>query len=117
MNYKSMLKRIFGHEAIIVIIKGNWKTGKTNVGLRIAEDLLHFGLIKVCGTNIKIKTTENFKYIEDFPTLKKFHFDHPTRPKPKMFIFDEAGKIAVKRGAMRRMNVEWMSFLPELSKG
>jgi hypothetical protein len=116
-TYQQILKRIFDHEAIIVIIKGFWKTGKTNVGLRIAEDLIYYGIASICGTNIKIKENDTFSYIEDFDTLKKFHYDHPTRPKSKIFILDEAGKIAVRRGAMRKINVEWMKFIPELSKG
>ncbi len=111
------MTRIFRHEAIIVILKGYWKTGKTNAGLRIAEDLLDLGLIKVVGTNIKIKETDQFKYIEDFETLEKFHYDDPRNPKPKLFIFDEAGKLTTRRGAMRRMNVKFMTFIPELSKG
>jgi hypothetical protein len=117
LRYKEILKRLFDHEAIIIILKGHWKSGKTNVGLRIAEDLISLGIVKLVGTNIKIDETDTIKYIEDFETLKKFHYDHPRRPKPKLFILDEAGKIAVKRGAMRRMNVEWMKFIPELSKG
>lgn len=117
MNYRQILKKIFDHEAIIIVIKGYWKTGKTNVGLRLIEDLIEIGIIKIAGTNIKIRPTETLKYIEDFPTLRKFHYDDPIRPKPKVFVFDEAGKLAVRRGAMRRMNVEFMKFIPELSKG
>lgn len=94
-----------------------WKTGKTNIALRLSEDMIHFGLIELVGTNIKIKETEHFKFIEDMQTLKKFHYDDPNNPKHKVFIFDEAGKLAVKRGAMRKENVEWMKFIPELSKG
>jgi len=117
MNYRQALKKIFDHEAIIVIIKGYWKTGKTNVGLRLIEDLLLMGIIKIAGTNIKIDSTDKLKFIEDFPTLRKFHYDDPIRPKSKMYVLDEGGKIAVRRGAMRKINVEWMKFLPELSKG
>lgn len=108
---------IFRHEAIIVIIVGFWKHGKTNVGLKIAEDLIKFGLIEVCATNIKITETKTMRYIEDMETLKEFHYDDPDNPIHKAFIFDEAGKLAVKRGAMRRENVSWMKFIPELSKG
>lgn len=117
MNLTEILTAIFKHEAIIILLTGYWKTGKTNVGLRLGEDLLRLGLIDVVGTNIKIKETEHFKLIEDFSALKKFHYDSGTNPKHKLFIFDEAGKLAVKRGAMRKENVEWMKFIPELSKG
>ena len=112
-----ILKPIFIHEAIIVIIKGFWKKGKTNVGLKIIEDLLESNLISIAGTNIKIEETDNIKYIEDFESLKEFHFDHSTNPKHKGFIFDEAGKLTVRRRAMGKVNVGWMRFLPELSKG
>lgn len=112
-----ILKPIFSHEAIIVIVKGFWKKGKTNVGLRIIEDLLESNIISVAGTNIKITETDKIKYIEDFESLKEFHFDHPTRPKHKGFIFDEAGKLTVRRRAMGKANVGWMQFIPELSKG
>lgn len=117
MNVKEILTALFNHEAIIIILKGYWKTGKTNVGLRIAEDLLRYGIIEIVGTNIKIKETKHFKFIEDFTALKNFHYDSGTNPKHKVFIFDEAGKLAIKRGAMRKVNVEWMKFIPELSKG
>lgn len=102
---------------MICIIKGEWKTGKTNVGLRIIEDLIHWGIIKVAGTNIKIEPIENVNYIDNFQDLKQFHYDDPINPKHKCFALDEAGKHVVRRGAMRRENVEWMKFLPELSKG
>jgi hypothetical protein len=117
MRWSEILRRLFNHEAVIIVLKGYWKTGKTNVGLKIAEDLLKLGVVQLIGTNIKVKETDTLKYIEDFETLKKFHYDDPRRPKSKLFILDEAGKIAVKRGAMRSINVEWMKFLPELSKG
>lgn len=117
MNYRQLLKKIFDHEAIIVIIKGYWKTGKTNVGLRLIEDLIEIGIISIAGTNIKIQSNEFLKYIEDFPALRRFHYDDPIKPKSKVFVFDEAGKLAVRRGAMRKMNVEFMKFIPELSKG
>jgi hypothetical protein len=112
-----MLKKIFNHDAIVVIIKGFWKTGKTNVGLLFMETLIAMGIIDVFATNIKITETDTAKYICDMPTLKEFHYDDPDNPKHKGFIFDEAGKLAVKRGAMRRENVDWMRFIPELSKG
>ena len=116
-SIKAMLRKIFNHDAIIVVIKGFWKTGKTNVGLLIMEMLVELGIIEYFGTNIKIKETETAKYVTDMVTLKEFHFDDPNNPAHKGFIFDEAGKLAVKRGAMRRENVEWMRFIPELSKG
>ena len=114
---RAMFKKIFNHDAIIVVIKGFWKTGKTNVALLIMETLLELGVIELFATNIKIKPTENAKYICDLPSLKQFHYDDPINPKHKGFIFDEAGKLAIRRGAMRKENVEWMRFIPELSKG
>jgi len=114
---RAMFKKIFDHDAIIVVVKGFWKTGKTNVALLIMETLLELGIIELFATNIKIKPTENIKYICDLVSLKEFHYDDPDNPKHKGFIFDEAGKLAIRRGAMRRENVEWMRFIPELSKG
>ncbi len=113
----NIFKKIFNHEAIIVVIKGFWKHGKTNVGLKIVEHLFELGIIQIAGTNIKIKETDKIKYVEDFETLKEFHYDHPRNPKHKAFIFDEAGKLAGKRRAMNKVNVGWMEFIPELSKG
>jgi len=113
----TILRKIFDHDAIIVIIKGYWKTGKTNVALTIIEDLLDLGIIKIAGTNIKIKESDEVRYIEDMPSLKEFHYDDPINPMPKCFVFDEAGKLATKRRAMGRANIGWMQFIPELSKG
>lgn len=117
ISWYAILKKIFNHDAIIVVIKGYWKTGKTNVALVIIEDLLRIGLIEIAGTNIKITETDKIKYIEDMPSLKEFHYDDPVNPKSKCFVFDEAGKLATKRRAMGRANVTWMEFIPELSKG
>jgi len=117
LNWTDILKTIFKHEAIIVIVKGNWKTGKTSLSLAIAEHLLKLNLIQIAGTNIEIEETKNIKMITDMPTLKEFHFDHPTRPKHKAYIFDESGKLTSRRGAMTKINRAWFEFIPELSKG
>lgn len=117
MNMSQILRAIFNHEAIIVLIKGDWKTGKTNTGLKIVEDLLKLGIIKIAATNIEIEESEKIKKIVDLPTLQDFHFDHPRHPKDKAFIFDEAGKITSRRSAMSKMNRSWFEFIPELSKG
>lgn len=117
MKWSDMLKIIFDHEAVICLIRGDWKTGKTNVGLKVIEDLLQLGIIDIAATNIEIGETDKIKYIVDFPTLRDFHYDHPTRPKSKCFILDEAGKITSRRSAMSKMNRAWFEFIPELSKG
>jgi len=116
-KWSELLKLIFNHEAIIVMIKGDWKTGKTNLGLRIVEDLLKLKIIKIAGTNVAIEENDKIKKITDFPTLRDFHFDHPRNPKDKAFIFDEAGKLTSRRSAMSKMNRSWFEFIPELSKG
>ncbi len=116
-SWESILKKIFKHDALIMLIVGFWKTGKTNVGLKIAEDAKKFGLIKKIGTNIKVQDAPDIKIIEDIETLKEFHFDDPINPTHKCFIFDEAGKHTLKRRAMGKANVQWMGFIPELSKG
>ncbi len=115
-SWESILKKIFTHDALIILVKGFWKTGKTNVGLRIAEDARKYGLIKKIGTNIKIQD-KSIRLIEDIETLKEFHYDDPKNPTHKCFIFDEAGKHTLRRRAMGRKNVQWMGFIPELSKG
>jgi len=88
-SYADILKIIFRHEAIIVLITGEWKSGKTNVGLKIAEDLRTLRLIEKVGTNIKIVENDFIKYIEDFDNLNQFHFDDSKNPSNKLFIFDE----------------------------
>lgn len=113
----NLFKILFDHEAIIVVVKGYWKTGKTNTALFILEVLKEIGIIELGATNIKIQETEHFKFIEDMESLKRFHYDDPIKPKSKAFIFDEAGKLALRRRAMNKTNVNWMRFIPELSKG
>jgi len=117
MDWSEILKLIFNHEAIIIIIKGDWKTGKTNLALLIIEHLLKLGIIKIGATNVEIEETKNIKMITDMPTLKEFHFDHPTKPKHKAYVFDESGKLTSRRGAMTKINRAWFEFIPELSKG
>lgn len=117
MKYSDILRTIFNHEAIIVMVKGDWKTGKTNLGLRIVEDLLKLKIIKIAGTNIEIEETDTILKITDFPTLREFHFDNPRNPTHKAFVFDEAGKLTSRRGAMSKRNRAWYEFIPELSKG
>ena len=112
-----ILKRIFEHEAIIIIVKGFWKHGKTNVALKLMEDCLEIGIIQIGATNIRIKESDKIRFIEDMPSLKEFHYDDSINPKHKMYIFDEAGKLALRRSAMSKENREWMKFIPELSKG
>jgi len=117
INWSQVLRTIFDHEAIIVIIKGNWKTGKTGLSLAIMEYLLKMGLIELGATNIEIEETDKIKMITDMPTLKEWHFDHPTNPKNKAYVFDESGKLTSRRSAMSKNNRAWFEFIPELSKG
>ena len=106
----------------ISIIKGDYKTGKTNFALFLAFDVLKnkLGIIKDVGTNIQVfqdpsmqKLDSRIKYIDNFVDLETFLFRNKRR---KIFIYDEAIKSTPSRRAMSKLNVKWLEYVPELSK-
>jgi len=109
------LKRIYDAPASITVVTGKWKTGKTDLSLRISYDELknRLGVIKEVATNIKLQHPE-IKYIDNFEDFEFWVFQNK---RPKIFIYDEAIKSTPSRRAMSEINTKWLEYVPELSKG
>ena len=121
-KFRKTLRRIYGEPHGITVIKGDWKTGKTDFGLHLYEILTDMGLIQQCAGNIQTfqdpecqtAINEPIKYIDNFMEMKTFMFQNLKR---KLFFYDEAMKNAPSKKAMTLLNSEWQRVIPELSKG
>lgn len=114
------LKVIYGQPASITVVDGEWKTGKTDLGLHIAEECKRLGLISKIASNImcwedpqRLIPSKKVLYIDNFVDLNAWMFSGYR----KMFIYDEAIKMTPSRRAMSQLNTKWLEVIPELSKG
>lgn len=107
------LRRIYGLPASITIITGEWKTGKTDFGLHLMEELKRLELISKMASNVFTEDQE-VTYINDIMSLRTWSFMDRRR---KAFLYDEAIASTPSRRAMSKLNTEWLKFIPELSKG
>lgn len=120
--FLACLRAVFDLPASLVLIIGDWKVGKTDFSLYLAEILLKMKIIHKVGTNIWIEKSKpnssnlesKFRYIDNIPDLKRFLFGDRFS---KLFIYDEVVTSTPKRRAMSKINVEWVKIIPELSKG
>lgn len=123
-SWEYCLRKIYGEIATVTIIKGEWKTGKTDLALYLTEELKRLGLITEAAGNVRCysefksetdntPSDKNIKYIDNFRALKMWLF---TRFR-KAFVFDEALKEAASKEAMTKLNRQWLKVVPELSKG
>jgi len=94
-DFLSCLNMIYGKPASVTVIKGDWKTGKTNFGLYLAQVLKKCNLVQQMGGNIEcfkdLKTRERdpkFEFIDNFLRLEMWGYT----PFRKVYIFDEAIK-------------------------
>lgn len=111
-DFDYCLRKMFDIPSSFVVIIGDWKTGKTDFALLIAERLLELGIISKVASNIETEDSRII-FISDLPTLKAWL--HADRTK-KLYIFDEAGVHLHRRRSMSRKNVSFVSILPEISK-
>lgn len=113
-SWEYCLNRIFNLPASIVLITGDWKTGKTDFGLLLFEELMRLGIIKKGASNVVTKDSE-IDHIEDMDNLRAWMYGDRI---PKMFLYDESITGTPKRRAMSKLNVSWLKhIIPELSKG
>lgn len=113
-TWEYCLSRIFKLPASIVLIIGDWKTGKTDFALKLFEELMRLGIIKKGAANIITEDSE-LEHIEDMPSLRGYMFGDSIS---KLFIYDESITATPKRRAMSKLNVAWLKeIIPELSKG
>lgn len=121
-RFRKVLRKIYSEPHGITVIKGDWKTGKTDFGLHLYEILTEMGLIQDCAGNIQTYSDSDcehpintpIKYVDNFLELKAFMFRNLHR---KMFLYDETMKNAPSKKAMTLLNSEWQRVIPELSKG
>lgn len=121
-KFRAVLNTIYQEPHGITVIKGNWKTGKTDFALHLYEILKEMGLISEAAGNIQIfadaeceqPINEPIKYVDNFLLMKTWMFRNLNR---KIFFFDEAMKSAPSKKAMTALNAEWQKVVPELSKG
>lgn len=109
--FDQILKKLFSIPTM-VLIAGEWKTGKTDFALLIAERLLELGLVKKVGSNIETKDPR-IEYITSLERLKYWlHMDKLR----KLYILDEAGVHVPRRTPMKEKNIQAIQLLPEISK-
>lgn len=106
------LKKLFDLPSSFVLIIGDWKTGKTDFALLIAERLLELRIVSKVASNIKTWDSP-VEFIDNLPTLKEWLHKGKER---KLYIFDEAGIHLHRRRSMSKKNIGFMTLLPEISK-
>jgi hypothetical protein len=94
---------------VITQIKG-WKYGKTDFGLSLTELLSDLKIIKTFASNTE---TDRYPLIDDFDN---FDYWKKSNRERKLFIYDEAISGSQRRRAMSKINIEWVSRIPQLSK-
>ena len=109
--FDQILKRIFSIPTM-VLIAGDWKTGKTDFALLIAERLLELGIVKKCASNIETKDPR-IEFVSSLERLKQWLYIDKAR---KLYILDEAGVHIPRRTPMKEKNVQAIQLLPEISK-
>jgi len=119
MSYKNtelfkMLRAVL-KEPIIVMIEGDWRSGKTDFALLVAWLAKKWGLISAIGSNIFTYNNPEVDFIEETGKLKRWMYK---THEEKIFILDEALKTIYVRKAMSRLTVKIITdILPEISKG
>jgi hypothetical protein len=106
-----MLKRLFGMPTM-VLIAGEWKTGKTDFALLIAERLLELGIVRKVASNIETKDSR----IDFISSLEKLRYWLHMDRLRKLYILDEAGVHFPRRTPMKEKNVQALQLMPEISK-
>jgi hypothetical protein len=110
ITYRQFLLKLFSKPSIVVI-GGTWKTGKTDFGLKISEDLFELGLISECASNIDTKG--HYPLITDTVNLKQWLY---ATSKRKLFIFDEASEHLPNTRGMSGKSVGIKGLIPQVSK-
>jgi hypothetical protein len=109
-SYSNILRRLFNAPSIVVI-GGTWKTGKSDFGLKISEDLFKLKIISECASNID--TEGKYPLIADLVSLKQWLYSTKNR---KLYIFDEASEHLPNTRGMSGKSVGIKSIIPQISK-
>jgi len=111
---KPFLNKIYGDYASITVITGEWKTGKTDLGLKIMEWLKALGLASKLASNVETSGKSDVRYINDMLSLKAWAYSDKVFR--KAYLYDEAIASTPSRKAMSGLNTDWLRFIPQLSK-
>lgn len=118
--FTDALIRLYMHTSL-TLIGGNWKTGKTDFSLMLAETLLKTPhpkdsdrpIIHRIVSNIEVDH-EAFDYVSSYQGMK--YWCHRNKNIRTLAIVDEANVHFTKRRAVSRANVNMIRLFPELSK-
>jgi len=118
-SWKSILRVFFDLPACVILLIGDWKVGKTDFSLRLAEDLYTIGIIKKAFGNIEASPSKETKcpytFLNDLESMKAFTFRDRI---PKLGIYDESLTSTPSRKAMSKLSIELaFGLIPQLSKG
>lgn len=109
--FDKVLKKIFSMPVMVLIV-GDWKTGKTDFSLLLAERLLELGIVKKAASNIET-SDPRIEFVSSLEKLKYWlHMDRMH----KLYVFDEVGVHLPRRTPMKEKNVQALQLLPEVSK-
>lgn len=114
-EFLDLIRKLFNRgTSAFIIIFGRRETGKTDMGLLIAEILYALGIIQEFATNIKIyESPFPIKHITNLDDLRLWSKDTSGR---KLFLFDEYGKAFRRRSPMSSLNVKLIDDLQVLRK-
>lgn len=110
--FYEMLKTLFANPCLI-IMRGAWRTGKTDTSLLIAHLGLKWKLIERVASNIWTFPPSPVEYVTSMGGLRRFLWGDKLT---KLYIFDETLTHLYRRRAMSVKNVDILTIIPELSK-
>jgi hypothetical protein len=106
-------------EPALILVWGEWKTGKTDFALLMSEIAQANEVVDIVKTNIG---QEEYEQIQDYETLKEWLHSEKKTPYEgqdhllKLFIYDELNVHTPSRRGLARKNVGLQTILPEVSK-
>lgn len=112
LSFHAIVTRLFKHTSV-VLVGGDWKTGKTNFALHLGEKCLTYGLVSEVATNIETTGQNKFITITDTQTMKDWLSSNGHL---KLFIFDEGNEHLPNTGFMTKKSTDIKSIIPQISK-
>jgi len=104
-DFSDFIVHLFRRQiSAFIIILGRRGTGKTDLGLLIAEILVSKGILVDVATNTKIY--DSFFPIKKITNLEDLKYWAKNTVGVKLFLFDEIGKSMTRRRPMSSLNVE-----------
>jgi len=110
--FYEMLKILLANPCLIIML-GDWRTGKTDTSLLIAHLAKKWKLVDRIGSNIWTYNNPLVEYVTSMGSLRRFLYQDRSI---KLFPFDEALTHLPRRRAMSKKSVDVVSLIPELSK-